>query len=98
MHAHPPATASRHWFAEDPQRRARDEMALEVAGVVDGGVHGQKTLGGASRLEPLHFALSPSHRLMRILRPIVSSATVGRGEQCACIIAIYRERRFEIRG
>ena len=44
--------------AEYPQRRAGDEMALEVEGVVDGGVHAEKTLGGASRLEPLHFALS----------------------------------------
>jgi len=43
--------------AEYPQRRAGDEMALEVEGVVDGGVHAEKTLGGASRLEPLHFAL-----------------------------------------
>src|SRR6188472_458823 len=50
--------------AEDPQRRARDEMTLEVEGVVDGGVHAKKPLGGASRLEPLHFALSSSHRLM----------------------------------
>jgi hypothetical protein len=39
-------------------------MALEVESVVSGGVHAQKTLGGASRLEPLHFALSSSHRLM----------------------------------
>jgi hypothetical protein len=28
-------------------------MALEIEGVVDGGVHGEKPLGGASRLEPL---------------------------------------------
>jgi hypothetical protein len=46
-------------------------MALEVEGVVDGGVHAEKTLGGASRLEPLHFALSSSHRLMRVLGSIV---------------------------
>jgi hypothetical protein len=39
-------------------------MALEVEGVVDGGVHVEKLIGGASRLEPLHFALSSSHRLM----------------------------------
>ena len=48
-------------------------MALEVEDVVDGGVHAEKTLGGASRLEPLYFALSSSHRLMRIFRPIVLS-------------------------
>jgi hypothetical protein len=41
-------------------------MALEIEGVVDGGVHAEKPLGGASRLEPPHFALSPSHRLMRV--------------------------------
>jgi len=46
-------------------------MALEVEGVVDGGVHAQKSLGGASRLEPLHFALSPSHRLVRVFGSIV---------------------------
>ena len=46
-------------------------MALKVEGVVDGGVHAEKTLGGASRLEPLHFALSPPHRLMRVFGSIV---------------------------
>ena len=49
-------------------------MALEIEGVVDGGVHAEKALGGASRLEPLHFALSPSHRLMRIFGSIILSA------------------------
>jgi hypothetical protein len=39
-------------------------MALKVEGVVDGGMHAEKTLGGASRLKALHFALSSSHRLM----------------------------------
>ena len=48
-------------------------MALEIEGVVDGGVHAEKSLGGTSRLEPLHFAFSPSHRLMRVFRPIVMS-------------------------
>jgi len=48
-------------------------MALEAEGVVDGSMHAEKTLGGASRLEPLHFALAPSHSLMRIFRPIVSA-------------------------
>ena len=38
----------RRLFTEDPQRRARDEMALQVEGVVDGGVHAEKPLGGAS--------------------------------------------------
>jgi hypothetical protein len=48
-------------------------MALEVEGVVDGGMHAEKALCGARRLEPLHFALASSHRLMRVLRPIVLS-------------------------
>jgi hypothetical protein len=34
--------------SEDPERWARDEMALEIEGVVDGGVHAEKPLGGAS--------------------------------------------------
>ena len=42
-------------------------MALEVEGVVDGGVHAEKPLGGASRLESLHFVLSSAHRPMRVL-------------------------------
>jgi hypothetical protein len=41
-------------------------MALKVEGVVDGGVHAEKPLGGASRFEPLHFVLSLSYRLMRV--------------------------------
>jgi hypothetical protein len=39
-------------------------MALKVEGVMDGGMHAEKTLGGASRLKALHLALSSSHRLM----------------------------------
>jgi hypothetical protein len=50
--------------SENSERRARDEMALEVEGVVNGGVHAEKPLGGASRLEALHFVLSSSHRQM----------------------------------
>lgn len=46
-------------------------MALEVEGVLDGGVHAEKTLGGTSRLKPLHFALSSSYRLMRVFSSIV---------------------------
>ena len=34
--------------SEDPERRARDEMTLKVEGVVNGGMHAEKTLGGAS--------------------------------------------------
>jgi hypothetical protein len=30
--------------SEDPERRARDQMALEIEGVVDGGVHAENRL------------------------------------------------------
>src|SRR3954447_17251054 len=46
-------------------------MALEVEGVVDGGVHRDETLGGSRRLEALHFALSSAKRLVRDLGPVV---------------------------
>src|SRR5208282_583340 len=62
---------SSRFGAEYPQCRARDEMALKVEGIVDGGMHAEEALGRSSRLEALHFALSSSHRLMRVLRPIV---------------------------
>jgi hypothetical protein len=61
----------RRFRSEDPERGPRDEMALKVEGVVNRGVHAEKPLGGASRLEPLHFALSSSHRLMRVFGSIV---------------------------
>jgi hypothetical protein len=48
-------------------------MALKIEGVVNGGVNGEKTPSGTSRLEPLHFALAPSHCLIRVFRPIVLS-------------------------
>src|SRR6266436_300444 len=48
-------------------------MALKVEGIMDGGMHAEKALGGSCRFEPLHFALSASHYLMRVLRPIVAS-------------------------
>ena len=34
--------------SEDPERRTRDEMALKVEGVVNGGMHAEEALGGAS--------------------------------------------------
>ena len=46
-------------------------MALDVEGVVDGAVRGEEALSGAGGLEPLHLALPSSHRLVRVLRPIV---------------------------
>src|SRR5919112_4021793 len=46
-------------------------MALQVEGVVDGGMQAEKSLRRAGRLEALHLALSSSHSLMRVLGPIV---------------------------
>jgi hypothetical protein len=46
-------------------------MALKVEDAVDGGMHAEEALGGSSRFEPLHFALSPSHRLMRVFGPVI---------------------------
>src|SRR6202048_396575 len=48
-------------------------MALEVEGIVDGGMNAQKALRRGRRFEALHLALAPAHHLMRILRPIVFS-------------------------
>jgi len=46
-------------------------MALEVEGVVDGGVDAEKPLRRAGRFEALHFPLPPSHDLVRVLGAIV---------------------------
>ena len=46
-------------------------MALQIEGIVDGGVHAEEALGGSSRLEPLQLALAALDCLMRILRPII---------------------------
>src|SRR3954452_10161089 len=72
---HAAATAARHCAAasapEYPQRRPRDEMALKVERVVNSSMHIEKALGRGSRLEPLHFTLSPSHGLMGVFGAIV---------------------------
>jgi len=57
--------------SEDAKRASGGEMALDVKGVLDSGVNGQKALGGSGRFETLHLALTPSCRLVRILSPIV---------------------------
>jgi hypothetical protein len=46
-------------------------MALKVERVMDGSMHIEKALGRASRLEPLHLSLAPSHGLVGILGAIV---------------------------
>src|SRR5438477_6002202 len=54
----------RGFGSKGPQRRSGDEVALKVERIMDGGVHIEKALGRAGRLEPLHFTLSSSHGLM----------------------------------
>src|SRR5208337_10212 len=46
-------------------------MALDVEGVVDGSVCGKEFLGRTRALEPLHLALPPPRRLMRIFSSVV---------------------------
>jgi hypothetical protein len=46
-------------------------MALKIKSVVDCGMHAEEALGGSSRFEPLHLALSSPYGLMRILGAIV---------------------------
>ena len=48
-------------------------MALKVEGVVDRNMDAEEALGGSSRLEPLHLALSSPYGLMGILGAIVFS-------------------------
>ena len=64
--------------AKGAVRLGRREMALDVKGVVDSGVHGEKFLRRTRTLEPLHLALPPPRRLMRILSPIVLCALARR--------------------
>jgi hypothetical protein len=72
MRDHTAATAFRHSLVASARTiRSRDEMALKVEGVGDGGMHAEKALGGSSRFEPLHLALSSPYGLMRILGTIV---------------------------
>jgi len=44
--------------SEGRQGRSGDEVPLEIEGVVDGGMHAEKSLGRAGRFEPLHLALA----------------------------------------
>ena len=39
-------------------------MALDVKGVLDGGMDREETLGRSSRLQPLLFSLSSTNRLV----------------------------------
>lgn len=48
-------------------------MTLDIEGVVDCAVGGDEALSLALGLEALHLSLSPSHRQVRVLDPIVVS-------------------------
>jgi hypothetical protein len=51
VHNHPAASVAplvRRIGSEDPECRARYEMALKVESVIDRGVHDEKPLGGMS--------------------------------------------------
>src|SRR5450631_2074779 len=50
-------------------------MTLDVEGVVDCCMHGEKSLGGCNALETLHLVFSSSGWLMRILCSIVAPST-----------------------
>ena len=50
-------------------------MALDLEGILNGGVRGEKSLRRSGALEPLHLAFSSPRRLMRILRPVVAPST-----------------------
>jgi hypothetical protein len=52
-------------------------MTLNVEGVVDGGVNGQKSLSRSSGFEPLHAPLPLPDRKMRVLGSIVLSEAFG---------------------
>jgi hypothetical protein len=57
--------------AKHAVRLGGSKMALDVESVVDAGVRGEKFLRGTRTLEPLHLALPPPRRQMRILRSVV---------------------------
>ena len=42
-----------------------------VERIVDGSLHAEEALGRCCRLEPLHFALSPSHDSVGVLGPTI---------------------------
>src|SRR6516164_4675202 len=68
---------ARRFGSENPERRSRDEMALKVEVIVDGGMHAQKALGGSSRFERcISMRLSVG---MRIPREVCPNVMVGWG-------------------
>lgn len=69
--------------AEAPKRRATDQVTLGVESVVDGGVSGEKTLGGGGTLEALHPSLALSDWQVRVLHPAVLAQATGKMEVAA---------------
>jgi hypothetical protein len=63
----PGATTSSAWASASRQGGIIDK---------DGGMNGQKSLGGSGRFEALHLALASTNRKARILRPIVLAQTL----------------------
>ena len=59
-------------------------MTLDVEGIVYGGLDVQKSLGRAWGFESLLFSLSPSDRLVRVLRTIVIDLLSGQAEGLNC--------------
>ena len=63
-------------------------MTLDVEGIVYGGLDVQKSLGRAWGFESLLFSLSPSDRLVRVLRTIVRTIAIdvlsGQAEGSNC--------------
>ena len=51
-------------------------MTLDLEGIVHGGLDVQKSLGRAWGFESLLFSLSPSDRLVRVLRAIVCTLVI----------------------
>ena len=54
----------------------REEMSLDVEDVVNGGVDRDEALGRASRFEALHLALSSTHWLVRVFRPVIGTQSL----------------------
>ena len=59
-------------------------MTFDVEGIVYGGLDVQKSMGRAWEFESLLFSLSPSDRLVRVLRTIVIDVLSGQAEGSNC--------------
>ncbi len=59
-------------------------MTLDVEGIVYGGLDVQQSMGRAWEFESPLFSLSPSDRLVRVLRTIVIDVLSGQAEGSNC--------------